>query len=79
MPAWRKCCGKRSQRASCEPGHTRDFERGDGPPGLPGDDGKVVESGPALEFLAKPRSAYKRALFAAAFDIKAEAGAALGQ
>ncbi|MGH6812932.1 MAG: ABC transporter ATP-binding protein [Methylocella sp.] len=39
-------------------------------------DGKVVESGPALELLAKPRSAYTRALFAAAFDIKAE-GAAL--
>ena len=38
-------------------------------------DGKVVESGPALELLAKPRSAYTRALFAAAFDIKAEAGA----
>jgi microcin C transport system ATP-binding protein len=42
-------------------------------------DGKVVESGPALELLAKPRSAYTRALFAAAFDIKAEAGAVLGQ
>jgi microcin C transport system ATP-binding protein len=41
-------------------------------------DGKVVESGPALELLAKPRSAYTRALFAAAFDIKAE-GAVLGQ
>jgi ABC-type dipeptide/oligopeptide/nickel transport system ATPase component len=34
-------------------------------------DGKVVESGRALELLAKPRSAYTRALFAAAFDIKA--------
>jgi hypothetical protein len=42
-------------------------------------DGKVVESGPALELLAKPRSACTRALFAAAFDIKAEAGAALDQ
>jgi microcin C transport system ATP-binding protein len=42
-------------------------------------DGKVVDSGPALDLLAKPRSAYTRALFAAAFDIKAEAGAALGQ
>ena len=42
-------------------------------------DGKVVESGPALELLAKPRSAYTRALFAAAFDIKAEAGAVLSQ
>jgi ABC-type microcin C transport system duplicated ATPase subunit YejF len=41
--------------------------------------GKVVESGPALELLAKPPSAYTRALFAVAFDIKAEAGAALGQ
>ncbi|MGH6856862.1 MAG: ABC transporter ATP-binding protein [Methylocella sp.] len=40
-------------------------------------DGKVVESGPALELLAKPRSAYTRALFAAAFDIKA--GADLSQ
>jgi microcin C transport system ATP-binding protein len=42
-------------------------------------DGKVVESGPALELLAKPRSAYTRALFAAAFDIKAENGAGLSQ
>jgi microcin C transport system ATP-binding protein len=41
-------------------------------------DGKVVEAGPALELLAKPRSAYTRALFAAAFDIKAE-GAVFGQ
>ncbi len=40
-------------------------------------DGKVVESGPALELLANPRSAYTRALFAAAFDIKA--GADLSQ
>lgn len=39
-------------------------------------DGKVVEAGPALELLAKPRSAYTRALFAAAFEIKAENGAA---
>jgi microcin C transport system ATP-binding protein len=36
-------------------------------------DGKVVESGPASELLAKPRSAYTQALFAAAFDIKAGA------
>lgn len=42
-------------------------------------DGKVVESGPAVELLAKPRSAYTRALFAAAFDIKAENGAVLGK
>ena len=40
-------------------------------------DGKVVESGPALELLANPRNAYTRALFAAAFDIKA--GADLSQ
>jgi microcin C transport system ATP-binding protein len=37
-------------------------------------DGKVVEAGPAQELLAKPQSAYTRALFAAAFDIKAENG-----
>ena len=42
-------------------------------------DGKIVESGPALELLANPRSAYARALFATAFDINAEAGAVLGQ
>ncbi len=42
-------------------------------------EGKVVESGPALELLGKPQSAYTRALFAAAFDIKAETGAGLGQ
>ncbi|HXW70378.1 MAG TPA: ABC transporter ATP-binding protein [Methylocella sp.] len=37
-------------------------------------DGKVVESGPAQELLAAPKTAYTRALFAAAFDIKAENG-----
>jgi microcin C transport system ATP-binding protein len=42
-------------------------------------DGKVVESGPSAELTANPRSAYTRALFAAAFDIKAETGAVLGQ
>jgi microcin C transport system ATP-binding protein len=42
-------------------------------------DGKIVEAGPAAELLAEPKSAYTRALFAAAFDIKAEAGAALSQ
>ena len=41
-------------------------------------DGKVVESGPAIELLVKPQSAYTRALFAAAFDIKAENGAVVG-
>jgi microcin C transport system ATP-binding protein len=35
--------------------------------------GKVVESGPAAEVFAAPRSAYTKALFAAAFDIEAEA------
>jgi microcin C transport system ATP-binding protein len=40
--------------------------------------GKVVEAGPAAELLANPRSEYTRALFAAAFDLKAEAGASLG-
>ena len=42
-------------------------------------DGKVVESGPAVELLAEPRSAYTRALFAAAFEAKAGAGAAVSQ
>jgi len=37
-------------------------------------DGKVVESGPAVDLLANPRSAYTRALFAAAFEVKAVAG-----
>src|SRR5208337_3703733 len=40
-------------------------------------DGKVVEAGPAADLLANPRSAYTRALFAAAFEVKAVAGAAL--
>jgi microcin C transport system ATP-binding protein len=38
-------------------------------------DGKVVESGAAVELLANPSSAYTRALFAAAFEVKAVAGA----
>ncbi|MCI0468213.1 MAG: ATP-binding cassette domain-containing protein, partial [Beijerinckiaceae bacterium] len=42
-------------------------------------EGRVVESGPAADLLAKPQSAYTRALFAAAFDIKAEGGAAAGK
>lgn len=41
--------------------------------------GKVVECGAARELLAKPQSPYTRALFAAAFDIKAENGAVAGQ
>jgi microcin C transport system ATP-binding protein len=42
-------------------------------------EGKAVEFGPARELLANPKSAYTRALFAAAFDIKAENGAVLGK
>ncbi len=42
-------------------------------------DGKVVESGSARELLAAPKSPYTRALFAAAFDIKAENGVIAGQ
>jgi microcin C transport system ATP-binding protein len=42
-------------------------------------DGKLVESGPAVELLANPRSAYTRALFAAAFEVKAVAGAVVNQ
>lgn len=41
--------------------------------------GKVVEAGVAAELLSHPQSAYTRALFAAAFDIKAEDGAAVSQ
>ncbi|MEJ0096048.1 MAG: ABC transporter ATP-binding protein [Methylocella sp.] len=37
--------------------------------------GKVVEAGPAAELLNQPKTAYTRALFSAAFDIKVEAGA----
>ncbi|MCL2453665.1 MAG: microcin ABC transporter ATP-binding protein, partial [Alphaproteobacteria bacterium] len=38
-------------------------------------DGKVVESGAAAELLARPQSPYTQALFAAAFETKAVAGA----
>ncbi len=41
--------------------------------------GKVVESGPAAELLANPRDPYTRALFAAAFDVKAVNGTAVSQ
>jgi microcin C transport system ATP-binding protein len=37
--------------------------------------GKLVEAGPAAALLADPKSEYTRALFAAAFDLKVEAGA----
>ena len=39
--------------------------------------GKVVEGGPASELLRHPKSDYTRALFAAAFEMNVEAGAAL--
>ncbi|WP_395664852.1 ABC transporter ATP-binding protein [Methylocella sp.] len=39
--------------------------------------GRLVEEGPAAELLARPKSDYTRALFAAAFDMKVEAGADL--
>ncbi len=38
--------------------------------------GKVVEGGPASELLRHPKSDYTRALFAAAFEMNVEAGAA---
>jgi microcin C transport system ATP-binding protein len=38
--------------------------------------GKVVEGGPAAELLRHPKSDYTRALFAAAFEMNVEAGAA---
>ncbi len=41
--------------------------------------GQVVESGEAAEIFAHPKSDYTRALFAAAFDIKAEFGSAVSQ
>jgi microcin C transport system ATP-binding protein len=33
-------------------------------------DGKVVEAGPASELFKSPKSAYTRALFAAAFNLE---------
>ncbi len=41
--------------------------------------GKVVESGPAAEIFAKPASDYTRALFAAAFNIEADASGVVSQ
>ncbi|MDE2364569.1 MAG: ABC transporter ATP-binding protein [Hyphomicrobiales bacterium] len=41
--------------------------------------GKVVEQGPAAEIFAAPKSDYTRALFAAAFNIEAAGGEAVGQ
>ena len=38
-------------------------------------DGRVVEDGAAADVVATPREAYTRALMAAAFDLRAEAGA----
>ena len=40
--------------------------------------GRVVESGPAAPVFAAPRSDYTQALFAAAFDLEAEAREAVG-
>jgi microcin C transport system ATP-binding protein len=39
-------------------------------------EGEVVESGPAEEVFERPRTEYARALMAAAFDLRAIAGAA---
>jgi microcin C transport system ATP-binding protein len=41
--------------------------------------GKVVESGPAAEIFAAPASDYTRALFAAAFNIEADASGVVSQ
>ena len=41
--------------------------------------GKVVESGPAAEIFASPASDYTRALFAAAFNIEADASGVVSQ
>jgi len=41
--------------------------------------GKVVEAGPATQIFAQPQSDYTKALFAAAFDIKADTSGVVGQ
>jgi len=41
--------------------------------------GKVVECGPAAQIFAQPQSDYTKALFAAAFDIKADTSGTVGQ
>jgi len=41
--------------------------------------GKVVECGPATQIFAQPQSDYTKALFAAAFDIKADTSGVVGQ
>jgi microcin C transport system ATP-binding protein len=38
-------------------------------------DGRMVETGPAAEIFAAPKTAYTRALIAAAFDLRADEGA----
>ena len=42
-------------------------------------DGKVVERGPAAEIFKSPKSAYTRALFAAAFNLEASHEAVIAQ
>jgi microcin C transport system ATP-binding protein len=42
-------------------------------------DGKVVETGPAAELFKSPKSAYTRALFAAAFNLESTAEGAVAQ
>jgi microcin C transport system ATP-binding protein len=41
--------------------------------------GKVVEEGPAAELFGQPKTAYTRALFAAAFDLETAAPSVVGQ
>jgi len=41
--------------------------------------GKIVEAGPAIDLFAAPKQDYTRALFAAAFAMKADASGVVGQ